>query len=125
MAYATPRVSAGVLCDDRITGPSIKLDSPAWFAWLATPANVCFTYALVNRTKGYIDGFVTVRKEARPRGNGYWTAYRRQGKRLRKVYLGPSAAVTLARLEAAVARLHARDGPVVVTPSTVVRSGDP
>jgi LuxR family maltose regulon positive regulatory protein len=115
MAYATPRVSAGYLCDDRVTGLTIKLDSPAWFAWLATPANVCFNYALVNRTKGYIDGYVTVRKEARQRGSGYWTAYRRQGKRLRKVYLGPSATVTLARIEAAVARLRARDGPAVVT----------
>ena len=115
MAYATPRVSAGYLCDDRAAGLTIKLDSPAWFAWLATPANVCFNYALVNRTKGYIDGYVTVRKEARQRGSGYWTAYRRQGKRLRKVYLGPSAAVTLARLEAAVTRLHARDGPALVT----------
>ena len=115
MAYATPRVSAGYLCDDRAAGLTIQLDSPAWFAWLATPANVCFNYALVNRTKGYIDGYVTVRKEARQRGSGYWTAYRRQGKRLRKVYLGPSAAVTLARLEAAVTRLHARDGPALVT----------
>lgn len=112
MAYKTPRVSEGALCDDRLPGLSIRLDSPAWFAWLEAPTNVCFTYALFNRAQGYIDGFVTVRKETRRRGQTYWTAYRRQGKRLCKVYLGRAPAVTAARLAAAAARLHPRDGPV-------------
>lgn len=112
MAYKTPRVSDGVLLDDQTPGPSIPLDSPAWFAWLEVPTNVCFSYALFNRRMGYIDGFVTVRKERRQRGGAYWTAYRRQGHHLRKIYLGPSTAVTKARLEQVATHLNARDGPV-------------
>jgi LuxR family maltose regulon positive regulatory protein len=109
VAYKTPRVSAGVLCDDRTAGPSITLDSPDWFAWLAAPENCAFSYALVNHTKGYIDGFMTVRKERRQRGGPYWTAYRRHGRRVRKIYLGPSASLTEARLVAVAARLDGRD----------------
>lgn len=98
MAYKTPRVSDGVLCDDRILGPSIPLDSPDWFAWLEAPTNVCFTYALFNRRLGYIVGFITMRKETRQRGGVYWSGYRRQGHRLCKRYLGRSADLTQARL---------------------------
>lgn len=111
MTYKTPRVSDGVLLDDKTPGPCIPLDSPAWFAWLEAPANVCFSYALFNRKMGYIDGFITVRKERRQRGGAYWTAYRRQGYRLRKVYLGPSPAVTQARLEQVVPQLDTRKDP--------------
>lgn len=112
MAYKTPRVSDGVLLDDQTPGPCISLDSPAWFAWLEAPTNVCFSYALFNPKMGYIDGFVTVRKERRQRGGVYWTAYRRQGYRLCKVYLGPSTAVTKTRLEQVATHLRARDGPL-------------
>lgn len=48
---------------------------------------------------------MTVRKERRQRGGMYWTAYRRQGRRLRKIYLGPSHILTQARLEAVVMAL--------------------
>src|SRR5437588_6843050 len=44
-------------------------------------------------------GQLSVLKEARPGGTGYWYAYRRQERRTRKRYLGPSARVTFARLE--------------------------
>ena len=86
---------------------SIPLDSPQWFAWLEAPENDGFSYALHNHAKGYIDGFMTVRKERRQRGGAYWTAYRRQGRRLHKIYLGPSASVTQARLSEVAARLYA------------------
>ena len=69
------------------------------------------SYALHNHAKGYIDGFMTVRKERRQRGGVYWTAYRRQGRRLRKIYLGPSASVTVARLRQVAARLYAGEDP--------------
>lgn len=111
MTKNIPSVSQGILVDDQTSGPSIPLDSPAWFAWLEAPTTASFSYALFNRTQGYIDGFMTVRKERRQRGGAYWSAYRRQGHRLCKVYLGPSAALTQARLEAVATRLHARDGP--------------
>ena len=85
---------------------TIHLDSPQWFAWLEAPENDSFSYALHNHAKGYIDGFMTVRKERRQRGGAYWSAYRRQGRRLRKLYLGSSASVTKARLREAAARLY-------------------
>lgn len=88
---------------------TIHLDSPQWFAWLEAPENDGFSYALHNHAKGYIDGFMTVRKERRQRGGVYWSAYRRQGRRLRKIYLGPSASVTKARLREVAARLYASE----------------
>src|SRR3990172_9329942 len=99
MASKTPTVSDGDLCDDQTPGLCIPLDSPAWFAWLEKPTTTRFSYALFNRSQGYIDGFMTVRKERRQRGAAYWSVYRRQGHRLRKVYLGRSSALTQARLE--------------------------
>ena len=89
----------------------ILLDSPQWFAWLDAPENDGFSYALMNHAKGYIDGFMTVRKERRQRGGVYWSAYRRQGRRLRKIYLGPSASVTKARLREVAARLYTGEVP--------------
>ncbi|MEI7645549.1 MAG: hypothetical protein WCJ55_14845 [Chloroflexales bacterium] len=50
---------------------------------------------------------MTVRKECRQRGGSYWTAYRRQGRRLRKIYLGSSPTLTQARLDAVVRTLLA------------------
>src|SRR6266566_2871772 len=44
-------------------------------------------------------GRISALKEARPGGVGYWYAYRTQNRHTRKRYLGPSAKVTLARLE--------------------------
>ena len=91
---------------------TIHLDSPQWFAWLEAPENDGFSYALHNHAKGYIDGFMTVRKERRQRGGVYWTAYRRQGRRLRKIYLGPSASLTAARLREAASRLYGGEDPL-------------
>jgi LuxR family transcriptional regulator, maltose regulon positive regulatory protein len=111
MVKNIPTVRQGILVDDRTSGPSIPLDSPAWFTWLEAATTTSFSYALYNRRQGYVDGFMTVRKERRQRGGTYWTAYRRQGHRLCKVYLGPSTALIQARLEEVATRLHARDGP--------------
>jgi hypothetical protein len=90
---------------------NIRLDSAQWFAWLEAPEHRSFAYALLNHAKGYIDGFMTVRKERRQRGGAYWTAYRRQGRSLRKVYLGPAATLTAARLAEAARRLYTPDDP--------------
>lgn len=59
-----------------------------------------FAYPLYDPAVGYVVGFMTVRKERRQRGGAYWTAYRRRGARLRKVYLGRSGTLTQARLQA-------------------------
>lgn len=106
MAKDIPLVSKAILCDPQHTGPSIYLDTPAWFDWLEAPTTTRFSYALFNRARGYIDGFMTVRKERRQRGGAYWSVYRRQGARLRKLYVGPSAALTANQLEQFAARLR-------------------
>lgn len=81
----------------------IRLDTPAWFAWLAAPTTASFAYPVDNPAHGYIAGFMTVRKERRARGGSYWTAYWRVAGRLRKVYLGRTNALTDARLQAVAA----------------------
>ena len=103
MAKEIPMVRQGILEDP--TGPDIHLDTLQWFAWLEAATTTSFTYALFNRQQGYIDGFMTVRKEARQRGAAYWSAYRRQGHRVRKLYLGRSTALTHAHLAQAAVRL--------------------
>lgn len=109
MARKIATVSEGELYGEQTNWQSIRLDSRPWFAWLEAPENCGFAYALHNRTKGYIDGFMTVRKEHRQRGGAYWSAYRRQDHRLHKIYLGPSAVLTAQRLRQVAARLQFRN----------------
>jgi hypothetical protein len=85
----------------------LRLDGPAWVNWLTAATTRSFSYPLFDRQCGYIIGFMTVRKEGRRRGGGYWSVYRRQGTQLRKIYLGRSEVVTQVRLEAVVATLLA------------------
>jgi hypothetical protein len=85
----------------------LRLDRPAWFAWLDAPTTTRFSYPVFDRRQGYIIGFMTVRKERRQRGGTYWTAYRRQGGRLRKIYLGKTPVLTQARLDEVAATLLA------------------
>ena len=65
-------------------------DDEAFSHWL----NEHTAFAFVGKS-----GRISVLKEARPGGTGYWYAYRTQERRTRKRYLGPSARVTFARLE--------------------------
>jgi len=113
MTKTIPIVEDGMVVADQTDGPFIRIDTPAWFTWLEAPTTTRFSYALFNRSRGYIDGFMTVRKERRQRGAAYWTVYRRQGQRLYKVYVGPSAALTQVRLEQIAAQLRPRDGPPI------------
>lgn len=76
-----------------------RLDTAAWFEWLAAPTTTSFAFPINNPRRGYIEGFMTIRKEPRSRGGVYWTAYWRVCGRLRKVYLGQDSAVTYARLQ--------------------------
>ena len=92
--------AAAWLADPAREGPSLRLDSPAWFAWLEEPTATRFAYPIYDPTRGYSTGVMTVRKERRQRGGSYWTVYRRCGGRVRKVYLGRTPAVTNARLRA-------------------------
>jgi LuxR family transcriptional regulator, maltose regulon positive regulatory protein len=67
-------------------------DEPAWQSWL----DVHTAFAFVGQA-----GRLSVLKEARARGAGYWYAYRMQDRHTRKHYLGPTGKVTFDRLEAA------------------------
>src|SRR5947209_2949411 len=67
-------------------------DEPAWQSWLDEHT----AFAFVGQA-----GRLSVLKEARARGAGYWYAYRTQDRHTRKHYLGPTGKVTFDRLEAA------------------------
>jgi LuxR family maltose regulon positive regulatory protein len=98
MSATLPIVADGRLFDPQ-QPQSLRLDSPAWFAWLEAPTTTRFAYPLLDRQAGYSVGRLTVRRERRGRGGHYWIAYQRHKGHLRKVYLGGSATVTAARLE--------------------------
>ena len=55
-------------------------------------------------------GSLNARKERRRRGTGYWYGYRSREGRTVKRYLGPTAHLTLARLEEAASSLERADG---------------
>ncbi len=106
MSATTPRVWV-LVWEDRayIDGPQpgderVWLDTPAWRVWLDATTTTCFAYPIVDPAKGYIVAMMTVRKEQRARGGGYWTAYRRVAGHLHKVYVGRAPAVTQTRLRA-------------------------
>lgn len=113
MSARLPTVSACWVYDEERPGWSVRLDTAAWVTWLEEPTTTRFAYPLFDPAKGYSMGRMTVRKERRMRGGAYWTAYRRTGGGLRKVYLGRSQTLTQARLEAIAHLLHAaNDGHV-------------
>lgn len=82
----------------QVSGPTLRLDSTAWIAWLEEASTTSFRYGLHDHERGYIVGWITVRKEQRKRGGSYWVAYRRQGRQLHKRYLGKSEMLTAASL---------------------------
>lgn len=104
-----PIVCKALLDDPFTQGPPIPLDSPRWFEWLDLPDNNRFSYAFYNDQEGYIDGFMTLRRESRQRGTLYWSAYRRQGAKVRKCYVGTSQALTRHKLEEIALRFHHPD----------------
>jgi len=92
-------------------GKTIRLDSVAWREWLEAPSTLGFAYPVYDRVQGYIRGWMSVRKERRARGGEYWVAYRRTGRRLRKIYLGRAERVRQVELAAAAARFEAIEVP--------------
>src|SRR6266702_1097976 len=71
-------------------------DESAWHHWLDEHA----AFAFVGKS-----GRISVLKEARSRGAGYWYAYRTQARHTRKRYLGPTVKMTFDCLEEASKRL--------------------
>ncbi len=85
---------------DPTQASGIALDTAAWWNWLEDPTTSGFRYPVFDPAVGYIAGFLTVRKERRQRGGWYWSVYRRSNGQMCRIYLGRSAALTQARLEA-------------------------
>src|SRR5215203_4684705 len=109
MARRIPLVTAeGLRVLEPPGGPRITVDSPGWAAWLRDPATRSFSF------RGS-SGMFTARKERRSGGAEYWSAYRKRGGKLRKVYLGKAEKVTLARLEDAATKLAGRGEGEVTT----------
>jgi LuxR family maltose regulon positive regulatory protein len=102
MARRIPLVTAeGLRVLEPPGEPTITVDSPGWGAWLREPATRSFSFRGSN-------GTFTARKERRSGSEEYWTAYRKRGGKLRKVYLGKGEKLTLARLEDAATKLAGR-----------------
>jgi len=112
MAHTTPKVWVAiwgreVQAEVRVPGEtisSIVLDTPAWKEWLEQPSTRSFAYPIYDEQVGYIRAFMTVRKEQRRRGSTYWVAYRRNGARLGKIYLGGAGQLSQQTLAAVAAR---------------------
>src|SRR5215204_1855873 len=102
MARRIPLVTAeGIRVLEPPGEPTITVDSPGWTTWLRDPATRSFSF------RGS-SGTFTARKERRSGGDEYWSAYRKLGGKLRKVYLGKAEKLTLARLEDAATVLAGR-----------------
>jgi LuxR family transcriptional regulator, maltose regulon positive regulatory protein len=88
-------------------------DEAAFSRWLAEHT----AFAFVGQA-----GRLSVRKESRPRGTGYWYAYRKQERHTRKSYLGPSVNVTFARLEQVARELDSSPKPTPLAPELTALS---
>ena len=118
MTRRIPQVADGVLqVLDPSGGPEIAVASPSWIAWLTDPATRSFSFQGPS-------GRYTARKEHRSRGGEYWVAYRKQGGKLHKAYLGKAEDVTLARLEDVAAAIADRGGEDMASPPSDATSGD-
>src|SRR5215210_766937 len=119
MAQHIPHVADGVLYDQEPPGaPQIALDSPVWTAWLEDRATHSFSFEGPS-------GTFTARKERRSGSSEeYWSAYRKQGGKLRKVYLGKAEKLTLARLDEAATRLTEHGEKVTASLPADATAGD-
>jgi predicted ATPase/DNA-binding CsgD family transcriptional regulator len=103
MAHATPTIHDDTLVTDHDGQEQrIIVETPAWYAWLATATSFTFVCE---------QGHFTARKEqvGNKRGGWYWKAYRKYQGKLRRAYLGKSEALTLERLVSVAAALSSDD----------------
>lgn len=108
MAHITPLIQQQQLFLPDQQAPLCQVDSPAWFAWLATVGSFRFASAQrrsIIRGYGPLLAPISLRKEQRRHGT-FWYAYRRAHGQLYKRYVGPSDQLTLAKLDAVAALLH-------------------
>jgi LuxR family maltose regulon positive regulatory protein len=118
MTRRIPQVTDGALhVLEPSGGPEITVGSPSWVAWLTDPATRSFSFRSPR-------GRYTARKERRSRGGEYWVAYRKQGGKLHKKYLGRTGDLTLVRLEDVAAAMAGPDGEVMANSPSDAISGD-
>jgi predicted ATPase/DNA-binding CsgD family transcriptional regulator len=81
---------------------TLVIGTPAWYRWLETATTFTFTSDKAT--------FTARREQAgNKRGGWYWRAYYKHTGKLRRVYLGRSAALTSERLSAVATRLAGQD----------------
>jgi LuxR family maltose regulon positive regulatory protein len=118
MARRTPYVANSMLHIGGLSGdPEIEVDSTSWAAWLTDPATRSFSFQSPRCR-------YTARKEHRLRGGEYWVAYRKQGGKLHKTYLGKAEDVTLERLEEVAAGMAGRAGEAMASAPSDATAGD-
>src|ERR1043165_6010087 len=69
---------------------SFIVEDSSWSSWLASAPSFTFRGRHTQ---------LTIRKESRQRGEAYWYAYRRNGQKMIKKYLGRASELTFERLE--------------------------
>src|SRR5215472_9903855 len=102
MAKAPPVIQDGILTDLLDGHPAqIAVDSPGWYAWLASASTFTF------RSEA---GSFTAHKEqaGNRRGKPYWRAYCTRKGKLRRAYLGHSEELTFERLKSVAATLASK-----------------
>ena len=102
-----------LLCPDSSPQSLMPGNEEPWLAWLMTHSSFSF--------QGQY-GHLSVLKESRQRGAGYWYAYHTTQSRTRKRYLGRTAMVTLARLEKVAQELSSSPSPAILTPEPAALS---
>src|SRR6266571_2307325 len=91
-----------LLCPDAPPQSLVPGNEEPWLAWLTTHSSFSF--------QGQY-GHLSVLKESRQRGGGYWYAYHTKESQTRKRYLGRTAMVTLVRLEQVAQELSSSPSP--------------
>lgn len=78
-------------------GVHLRIDTPAWFAWLETVPAFCY-----NSSQG---GLRLTAHRGKRRQQMYWYGYARSAAKLHNIYLGKTERLTQAHLDEACRRL--------------------
>ncbi len=90
---STPTIISGALYTDDPATTGTRIDTPAWFEWLATG-------------QSFYHAGCTFRAEQRRKGLS-WYAFKKRSGKLSKAYAGRTGALTAQRLDAVAASLYA------------------
>jgi LuxR family maltose regulon positive regulatory protein len=102
LTWSAQSKSYALVARDHAPRVMVPGDEETWVAWLTTHSSFSFHGQ---------SGHLSVLKESRKRGAGYWYAYHTVEQQTRKRYLGPSGTLTFARLEEAAQDLSSEPAP--------------